>query len=83
MGSMHDRANAGGGKGAYTYSYGYGVGGTFGTVMSYINPRIGKFSNPAITCAGGTTCGVSETASNSANNALSLNNTRTAVAGFR
>ncbi len=83
MGSMHDRANSGGGKGAYPYSYGYGVSGTFGTVMSYINPRIGKFSNPAITCANGIACGVSETASNSANNALSLNNTRAAVAGFR
>jgi hypothetical protein len=83
MGSMHDRANSGGGTGAYPYSYGYGVSGTFGTVMSYINPRIGKFSNPAITCANGIACGVSETAANSANNALSLNNTRAAVAGFR
>ena len=83
MGSMHDRANSGGGQGAYPYSYGYGVSGTFGTVMSYINPRIGKFSNPAITCANGIACGVSETAANSANNALSLNNTRVAVAGFR
>ncbi len=83
MGSMHDRANSGGGKGAYSYSYGYGVSGTFGTVMSYINPQIGKFSNPAITCAGGIACGVGETASNSANNALSLNNTRAAVASFR
>jgi len=83
MGSMHERANAGGGSGAYPYSYGYGVSGTFGTVMSYINPRIAKFSNPAITCANGIACGVSETASNAANNALSLNNTRIAVANFR
>ncbi|HCK80388.1 MAG TPA: hypothetical protein DIC59_02840 [Candidatus Competibacteraceae bacterium] len=83
MGSLHDRANSGGGIGAYPYSYGYGVSGTFGTVMSYLSPRIGKFSNPAITCAGGIACGVSETAANSANNALSLNNTRMAVAGFR
>lgn len=83
MGSMHERANAGGRSGAYPYSYGYGVSGTFGTVMSYINPRIAKFSNPAITCANGIVCGVSETTSNSANNALSLNNTRMAVANFR
>lgn len=83
MGSMHDRANSGGGSGAYPYSYGYGVSGTFGTVMSYINPRIAKFSNPAVTCANGIVCGVSETASNSANNTLSLNNTRVAVANFR
>ncbi|MBK9950681.1 MAG: hypothetical protein IPP10_03890 [Candidatus Competibacteraceae bacterium] len=83
MGSLHDRANSGSGIGAYPYSYGYGVSGTFGTVMSYINPRIGKFSNPAITCAGGIACGISETAANSANNTLSLNNTRAAVAAFR
>ncbi len=83
MGSMHERANAGGGSGAYPYSYGYGVSGAFGTVMSYVNPRIAKFSNPAITCASGIACGVSETASNAANNALSLNNTRIAVANFR
>lgn len=83
MGSMHDRANSGGGSGAYPYSYGHGVSGTFGTVMSYINPRIAKFSNPTITCANGIVCGVSETASNSANNALSLNNTRTTLANFR
>ncbi|MBK8509997.1 MAG: hypothetical protein IPL51_15570 [Candidatus Competibacteraceae bacterium] len=83
MGSLHDRANSSGGTGAYPYSYGYGVSGTFGTVMSYINPRIGKFSNPAITCAGGIACGISETAANSANNVLSLNNTRAAVAAFR
>ncbi|MBL8260204.1 MAG: hypothetical protein JNM60_10385, partial [Candidatus Competibacteraceae bacterium] len=83
MGSLHDRAHSSGGTGAYPYSFGYGVEGTFGTVMSYINPRIGKFSNPAITCAGGIACGVSETAANSANNTLSLNNTRAAVAAFR
>ena len=83
MGSLHDRANSSGGPGAYPYSYGYGVEGTFGTVMSYINPRIAKFSNPAITCAGGIACGISETAANSANNTLSLNNTRAAVAAFR
>lgn len=82
MGSMHDRAHATG-QGAYPYSYGYGVTGVFGTIMSYINPVIGKFSNPAMTCAGGIACGISEGAANSANNALSLNNTRVAVAGFR
>ena len=83
MGSMHNRANSGSGTGAYPYAFGYGVNGTFGTVMSFINPRIGKFSNPAITCAGGIACGVSEAVSDSANNALSLNNTRVAVANFR
>lgn len=82
MGLAHDRSNASS-QGAYSYSYGYGVNGSFGTVMSYATPRIGKFSNPAITCAGGISCGVNEAAPDSANNALSLNNTRHAIAGFR
>lgn len=88
MGSMHDRATVkaqGGGTGAYPYSFGYGVAGSFGTVMSYISPVTGKFSNPLISTCGGTKpCGVA--ASNttaSADNALSLNNTRTAVAAFQ
>ncbi len=88
MGSMHDRATVkaqGGGTGAYPYSFGYGVAGSFGTVMSYISPVTGKFSNPLVSTCGGTKpCGIA--ASNttaSADNALSLNNTRTAVAAFQ
>lgn len=86
MGSMHDRATVtsqGGGTGAYPYSFGYGKSGSFGTVMSYISPVVGKFSNPAITCAGTTPCGIAETSTTtSANNAKSLNNTRAAVAAY-
>ncbi len=82
MGSAHDRANSGS-SGAFTYSYGYGISGTFGTIMSYISPKIGKFSNPAVTC-NGNPCGISESdPTSSANNALSLNNTRAAVAAFK
>lgn len=88
MGSMHDRATVtaqGGGQGAYPYGYGYGLAGSFGTVMSYISPRIGKFSNPNdLTCGGKYACGVSETnTTSSANNALSLTKTTPLVAQFR
>lgn len=92
MGSMHDRATviAQGGtatsQGAYNYGFGYGISGTFGTIMSYINPRIGKFSNPNdSTCGGKYVCGVSEVnnTTTSANNAKSLNNTMPLVANFR
>jgi hypothetical protein len=88
MGSVHDRATMvaqGAGAGAYPYGYGYGVSGSFGTIMSYISPRIGKFSNPVdMTCGGHYACGVSESnTANSANNALSLNNTGASVANFR
>lgn len=86
MGSMHDRATVaaqGGGSGAYPYGFGYGKSGAFGTVMSYINPVVGKFSNPALKTCANQVCGISETdVRNAANNALSLNNTRDAVAAF-
>jgi len=81
MGSAHDRANSSS-SGAYSYSYGYGIEGTFGTIMSYINPTIGKFSSPLLDCKG-TPCGIASGKSNSADNAQSLNNTRSFIASFR
>ncbi len=78
MGSDHDRANSVA-QGAYPYAYGYGIEGVFGTIMSYINPRVGKFSNPNINCLGNQPCGIEDYADNT----RSLNNTRDSVAGFR
>lgn len=75
MGSAHDAAHSSQ-QGAYPYSYGYGISSIFGTIMSYIDPAIGRFSSPSQTCAG-RTCGTV-----SANNVLSLNNTRATVEGF-
>lgn len=77
MGSTHDRANAGS-QGAYPYSYGHGVAGQFGTVMSYISPAVGFFSNPSVTCPGNSPCGIAD----NADNARSLNNTRAAIAAY-
>lgn len=88
MGSMHDRATVksqGGGSGVFPYSFGYnGTLSKFGTVMSYTQPRVGKFSNPNIkTCPNNEVCGVIETdTTKSANNALSLNSVRFDVANF-
>ena len=86
MGNVHDRttvAQQGGNHGAYPYSFGYGIAGQFGTIMSYIDPEVGKFSNPDKICRGQTACGISERdQSDSADNALSLNNTRRYVAAF-
>ncbi|MBW2366311.1 MAG: hypothetical protein JRH15_00320 [Deltaproteobacteria bacterium] len=81
LGSTHDRPNATD-QGAYPYSYGHGMAGVFGTIMSYINPEIGYFSNPDISSCNGNACGIDENDQNSANNALSINNTRSAVAAF-
>lgn len=88
MGLMHDRATVtsqGGGKGATAYAYGYGTSGSFGTVMSYIWPKVGKFSNPRdYTCGGNNPCGVPDTdATRSADNAKALVYTSANVAGFR
>ncbi len=88
MGLMHDRATVasqGGGQGATAYAFGYGVSGTFGTVMSYLWPKLGKFSNPlAYNCAGNLRCGVPESdPTNSADNSKALDYTRTSVAAFR
>ncbi|MFC4160278.1 Calx-beta domain-containing protein [Chitinimonas lacunae] len=81
MGSAHDRANAGA-QGAFSYSYGYGISGEFGTIMSYLRPRIGRFSNPNQTCKD-KVCGISEKdEKNGANNSLSLTNTAPYVAAF-
>lgn len=59
MGSDHDRAHSVA-QGAYPYAYGHGVEGVFGTIMSYINPRVGKFSNPNINCLGNQPCGIED-----------------------
>jgi hypothetical protein len=95
MGAMHDRiqvASSNNGVikyGAYSYSFGYGVSGSFVTIMGYPASfanarRVGFFSSPLITCLGGVPCGVDESdPDNSADNAKTLNNTRTLIAAYR
>ncbi|MES2403851.1 MAG: FG-GAP-like repeat-containing protein [Pseudomonadota bacterium] len=86
MGDAHDRANASE-SGAYPYSYGYqgnGVNG-FSTIMAYgtaTTTPLAVFSNPNISTCQNTPCGVADTASNSADNAHSMNNTAVAIASF-
>jgi len=86
MGTTHDRATVAeqnGSLGAFPYSFGYGIEGEFGTVMSYIDPRIGKFSNPDKRCASSNPCGIPVSDSdNSADNALAINNGRRYIAAY-
>ncbi|MBF0367885.1 MAG: S-layer homology domain-containing protein [Magnetococcales bacterium] len=78
LGSTHDVANTSS-SGFFDYSYGYGISGTFGTVMSYLSPVEGKYSNPDILCADGAyACGVED----SADNARSMNNLAGQIAAF-
>jgi hypothetical protein len=80
LGSAHDRAHAAF-PGKFNYSYGYGAAGTFGTIMSYYNPIVGKFSNPTLSCSG-QVCGSPENAADAAYNALSITNIAAEVANF-
>ena len=93
MGNAHDRANATE-PGAYPYSYGYLGNGTitgsngmtgFSTIMAYgttsDNP-LQVFSNPNISACLNAPCGVADNASNSADNAHSMNNTASVIASF-
>jgi hypothetical protein len=86
MGLMHDRdtvARQGGGKGSHDYAFGFGRSGSFGSVMSYISPVIGRFSNPdQKNCGGSFACGTPVGTPNSAHNTLALRNNRSAIAAF-
>ncbi|WHZ19734.1 MAG: hypothetical protein OJF55_001883 [Rhodanobacteraceae bacterium] len=86
MGSAHDRANATE-AGAYSYSYGYVGNGVYGfsTIMAYGKQNttpLAVFSNPDISTCQNTPCGVADSASDSADNAHSLNNTAPLIAQF-
>jgi hypothetical protein len=86
MGDAHDRANADQ-PGAYPYSYGYVSSSStgFGTIMAYPGPKqtpLAVFSNPNISICQNQPCGVADSASNSADNAHSMNNTASLIAQF-
>jgi hypothetical protein len=49
LGAAHDKANSSF-AGVFDYSYGKGTAGQFGTVMSYIQPKVALFSSPQLTC---------------------------------
>ena len=50
LGAAHDRANSGTLSPYYPYAFGDGINGTFGTVMSYLAPQVGKYSSPFLSC---------------------------------
>jgi hypothetical protein len=86
MGDAHDRANADH-SGAYPYSYGYLGNGKYGfsTIMAYgmdTDTPLAVFSNPNISICQNTPCGVADSASNSADNVHSMNNTAAVIASF-
>lgn len=60
LGAVHDRANSSF-AGVFANSYGKGIRGVYGTVMSYVSPRVALFSSPHLACtASGTPCGTAQ-----------------------
>jgi hypothetical protein len=87
MGAQHDRETAGSFSGAYSYSFGKREGGYYYTIMAYACEgvpctEINFFSNPAVYYDGWRT-GEPVSSPISADNHLTLNNTRKLVAKFR
>jgi len=57
FGAVHDKPNSPF-KGVFDFSHGKGVPGVFGTVMSYVTPRVALFSSPQLQCSpDGDACG--------------------------
>ncbi len=81
LGCAHDRDNAKR-PGAYDYSYGYDIPGEFATIMSYDQPQITYFSTPKVSYKG-MPIGKDVNQTDSAYNALTINNTRAVAANFR
>lgn len=81
MGCQHDRDHANR-PGVYSYSYGHDEPGVFATIMSYDQPEITYFSTPLVTYRG-LPIGIDASQPGSADNARTINNTRTVVAQFR
>ena len=87
-GCQHYRNNANGQPGAFPFSYGYQRpnGTVFRTIMAYqcTSPcvRLNRWSNPDLSYQGVTT-GVADNDGAAADNAKTLNNTRTIVAQWR
>lgn len=85
MGLVHDMKNSTS-SGAFSFSYGFGIEKKFGTIMSYINPRIGRFSSQEQICVDNIPCGIfwaSSSSSYQTDNVKSLNRVRRSIANFR
>jgi hypothetical protein len=82
MGASHDRQHANV-PGKFSYSYGYGIEGRFGDVMSYYDPEVGLFANPALDHqCDGLPCGIPPGNPGAADVALTFSQTSPIVSGF-
>ena len=86
MGLNHSRKQGNTGGYRYGYGLGHGVDYSFSTIMAYAHvystARMGKFSNPNVSC-NGQPCGVPAGKTGEADSAKALNNVRDEIAAFR
>ncbi|WP_344809491.1 RICIN domain-containing protein [Allohahella marinimesophila] len=86
MGLDHSRKQGKTSGSRYSYALGYGVDYSFATIMSYAHlygsSRIGKFSNPNVSC-NGKPCGVPAGKWNEADAARALQNVRNELSNYR
>jgi len=81
LGASHDRQNARVG-GHFSYSFGYGVKGQFGDIMSYLDPEVGLFANPAVQQCAGRVCGIPAGQTGEADVIATFNQTVKSVESF-
>jgi len=81
LGASHDRQHANV-AGHFPYSFGYGVKGQFGDIMSYIDPEVGLFANPAVHQCAGNVCGIPAGQTDQADVVATFNQTARLVAEF-
>jgi hypothetical protein len=81
LGATHDRLHANV-PGKYDYSYGYGINGRFGDIMSYDDPEVGLYANPALVQCDGLPCGIAPGEPLAADVVSTFNNTAKTVSAF-
>lgn len=81
LGASHDRQHASV-AGHFPYSFGYGVKGQFGDIMSYMDPEVGLFANPAVHQCAGSVCGIPAGQTGEADVVSTFNRTARLVADF-
>jgi hypothetical protein len=83
FGNVHDKAISDF-PGAYPYSYAWGVEGSFGTIMSYRQPTLFLYANPALGDAcQSQPCGYPEGNANASDNIRTINQPAPVIAGYR
>lgn len=89
LGNVHERENSKDKNGnlrpgMFSYSYAWGINNKFGTIMSYISPKLMLFSTPKLqTQCKGSPCGYTEGSYRSSDQSRTTNYTAPYIANFK